>query len=99
VPHKSTNEKNINTELENKAHIAVARVCPWWRVREVGAITNRPQIVDDASGRLIIAPTTVSNVIKGMKSYVTKQIGFFCGKNHFTLIVLHIVLRYVIFKT
>ena len=27
-------------------------------------------------GRLIIAPTTVSSVIKEMKSYVTKQIGF-----------------------
>ena len=32
--------------------------------------------MDNVSGRLIIAPTTVSNVIKGMKSYVTKQIGF-----------------------
>ena len=47
----------------------------------VGAITNRPDMDDAsgrsiASGRLIIAPTTVSNVIKGMKSYVTKQIGF-----------------------
>ena len=31
---------------------------------------------DNISGRLLIAPTTVSNVIKGMKSYVTKQIGF-----------------------
>ena len=39
----------------------------------VGAITNRPDMDDGsgrliASGRLIIAPTTVSNVIKGMKS-------------------------------
>ena len=33
-------------------------------------------VINTHSRRLIIAPTTVSNVIKGMKSYVTKQIGF-----------------------
>jgi len=46
-------------------------------LQQVGAITNRPQnILPDASGRLVIAPTTVSGLLRrkggyGIRPYMT----------------------------
>jgi len=62
-------------KIINKAVNNISQYYPQFNVDKYVIMPNHIHMIliidmDDANGRLIIAPTTVSNVIKEMKSYV-----------------------------